>query len=232
MNHVVCVKWGNKYISKYANILNSMVKRYTTVPYKFHCLTDDANQLDSDINVIKLPNEPWIRTWWSKLYMFSPDMPIEGNVLFFDLDVVIFDNIDPLFSHNPGKFNIIRDFNRCRVKDWKQSNSSCMRWEAGTMDYLYTNFVKNHTRIMQQNWGDQDWIMKEGAKDINWWPDDWIRSYKWEMIGLKDTKLLTKDGKSYFRKPVDINPGNRVAVFHGKPNPMDCADQFVIDNWK
>ena len=100
------------------------------------------------------------------------------------------------------------------------------------MDYLYTNFVKNHARIMQQNWGDQDWIMKEGAKDIHWWPDEWIRSYKWEMIGLKDTKLLTKDGKSYFRKPVDINPGNRVAVFHGKPNPMECADQFVVDNWK
>jgi hypothetical protein len=25
MNHVVCVKWGNKYISKYANVLNNMV---------------------------------------------------------------------------------------------------------------------------------------------------------------------------------------------------------------
>ena len=164
--------------------------------------------------------------------MFSPEMPLRGNMLFFDLDVVVFDNIDILFTHNPGKFNIIRDFNRCRVKDWKQSNSSVMRWEAGKMDYLYNNFTSNHARIMQQNWGDQDWIMKEGAKDINHWPDEWIRSYKWEMIGLKDTKLLTKDGRSYFRKPVDIEPGNKVAVFHGKPNPMECADQFVIDNWK
>ena len=164
--------------------------------------------------------------------MFSPDLPLKGNILFFDLDVVIFKNIDDLFNHNPGKFNIIRDFNRCRVPDWKQSNSSCMRWEAGTMDYLYNNFVTNYQRIMQQNWGDQDWIMKEAKADINWWPDEWIRSYKWEMIGLKDTKLLTKDGRSYFRKPVDINPGNCVAVFHGKPNPMECADEWVIENWK
>tara|TARA_R110001592_G_scaffold170894_2_gene408833 strand:+ start:1468 stop:2172 length:705 start_codon:yes stop_codon:yes gene_type:complete len=231
-NHVVCVKWGNKYISKYANVLNSMVKRHTTVPYKFHCLTDDPTGLDAEINVIKLPADPWIKTWWSKLWMFSPDMPLKGNVLFFDLDVVIFDNIDQLFSYNPNKFNIIRDFNRCRVKDWKQSNSSCMRWETGTMNHLYDNFVKDHNRIMQQNWGDQDWIMKEGKDDINWWPDEWIRSYKWEMIGLKDTKLLNKDGKAYFRKPVDVNPGNRVAVFHGKPNPMECADKWVIENWK
>lgn len=209
-----------------------MVNRHTTVPYQFHCLTDDPSGLDADINVIKLPKDPWIKTWWSKLWMFSPDLPLKGNILFFDLDVVIFKNIDDLFNHNPGKFNIIRDFNRCRVPDWKQSNSSCMRWEAGTMDYLYNNFVTNYQRIMQQNWGDQDWIMKEAKADINWWPDEWIRSYKWEMIGLKDTKLLTKDGRSYFRKPVDINPGNRVAVFHGKPNPMECADEWVIENWK
>ena len=58
---------------------------------------------------------------------------------------------------------------------------------------------------MQQNHGDQDWISKRGKEDINWFPDEWIRSYKWEMIGFKDTKLLTKDGKKWFREPVKIN---------------------------
>jgi len=232
MNHVVCVKWGNKYVSEYVNVLKSMVARHTTVPYEFHCFTDDPNGIDTDVNIIKLPNDPGIRSWWSKLWMFSPEMPLKGNVLFFDLDVVIFENIDPLFAHNPGKFNIIRDFNRCRVKDWKQSNSSVMRWEAGTMDYLWNKFKDNSTRIMQQNHGDQDWIMKTGKDDINWFPDEWIRSYKWEMIGLKDTKLLNKDGKKWFRKPVEVKPGNRVAVFHGSPNPMECADEWVIKNWR
>ena len=107
-----------------------------------------------------------------------------------------------------------------------------MRWEAGTMNHLYTNFVKNHEKISKQLWGDQDWIMKEGSKDINHWPDEWIRSYKWEMVGFKDTKLLNKEGKKYFRTPAKVQPGNRVAVFHGSPNPMECADQWVIDNWK
>ena len=230
MNHVLCVKWGNKYISKYANVLKNMVSRHTTVPYQFHCITDDANGLDADINVIKLPNHPWIKTWWSKLWMFSPDIPLKGNLLFFDLDVVIFDNIDALFSHH-GKLNIIRDFNRCRVSDWKLSNSSCMRWETGTMNYLWNEFAERPAQIMQQNHGDQDWITKRAKNDITWFPDEWIRSYKWEMIGLKDTKLLTKDGKKFFRKPVDIAKGNKVAVFHGSPNPMECADKWVIENW-
>ena len=112
MNHVVCVKWGVKYPSQYANVLNSMVKRHTTVPFEFHCITDDKSGLDPHIKTIMFPNEPWIKTWWSKLWMFSPDMPLKGNILFFDLDVIIHNNIDPLFTHNPGKFMIIRDFNR------------------------------------------------------------------------------------------------------------------------
>ena len=231
-NHVVCVKWGNKYVSKYANVLDSMVKRHTTVPYEFHCITDDPSGLDPHINVIRLPNDPCIKTWWSKLWMFSPDFPLKGNVLFFDLDVVIFNSIDFLFKHNPGKFQIIRDFNRCRVPDWKLSNSSCMRWSPGTMDYLWNEYKANPNAVTGRNHGDQDWITKRAKDDINHWPDSWIRSYKWEMIGLKDTKLLSKDGKRFFRTPPKIEPDNRVAVFHGLPNPMECSDQFVIDNWK
>jgi hypothetical protein len=52
------------------------------------------------------------------------------------------------------------------------------------------------------------------------------------MIGLKDTKLLNKNGKKWFRTPVRIEPGNKVAVFHGSPNPEECGDQWVEDNWK
>ena len=231
-NQVVCVKWGNKYPATYVNILKNMVARHTTVPYTFNCLTDDPTGIDSDVNIVKLPTDPWVKSWWSKLWMFAPEMPLQGNILFFDLDVVIFDNIDILFTHEPGKFHIIRDFNRCRIPEWKLSNSSCMRWEAGTMNYLWTKFVEKPSAVMQQNHGDQDWITKKARDDINHWPDQWIRSYKWEMIGFKDTKLLSKDGKSYFRTPAKIEKGNRVAVFHGLPNPMQCADPFVVENWK
>jgi len=231
MNHVVCVKWGNKYISKYVNVLYNMCKRNITVPYEFHCITDDTNGLEPHINTIQLPNDPWIKTWWSKLWMFGGHFPLKGNILYFDLDVVVFNNIDPLFTHNTGRFHIIRDFNRCRVKDWSLSNSSVMRWEAGKLNYLWDEFVEKPNVIMQNNHGDQDWISKRAKADINWFPDEWIRSYKWEMIGMKDTKLLMKDGKKFFRKPVDISPENKVAVFHGEPKPFNCADEWVVKNW-
>ena len=58
MNHVVCVKWGNKYVSQYANILYNMVKRHTTVPFEFHCITDNATGLDTNIGGEVLYGDP------------------------------------------------------------------------------------------------------------------------------------------------------------------------------
>ena len=100
------------------------------------------------------------------------------------------------------------------------------------MNYLWDDFQIDSKKIMSQNHGDQDWITKRAKEDINFWPDEWIRSYKWEMIGFKDTKLVNKEGKSFFRTPAKVQPGNKVAVFHGAPNPMECADKFVEDNWR
>jgi len=231
MNHIICVKWGNKYISQYANVLYNMVKRHTTLPFEFHCITDNPTGLDSHIKTIKLPNDPWLKTWWSKLWMFGSHLPLQGNILYFDLDIIVFRNIDNLFTHNPGKFMIIRDFNRCRIKDWKLCNSSVMRWQTGTMNFLWDDFKIRHTQIMQSNHGDQDYITARANDQINHWPDEWIRSYKWEMIGLKDTKI--RKGKKYvFEHPARITEHNKVAVFHGDPKPFNCGDDFVVENWK
>jgi len=231
MNHIVCVKWGNKYISQYVNVLYNMVKRHTTVPFEFHCITDDLKGLDPHIKTIKLPNDPWIKTWWSKLWMFGAHFPLQDNILYFDLDVIVFRNIDELFNYKPDKFMIIRDFNRCRVKDWKLCNSSVMRWKTGTMNYLWDEFVAKPNKVMGENHGDQDWITKRAEQDINHWPDDWIRSYKWEMIGFKDTKAR-RGPKFIFDRPPKVIPENKVAVFHGEPKPFNCGDEWVEANWK
>ena len=127
--------------------------------------------------------------------------------------------------------NTIRDFNRCRVKDWKQSNSSIMRWDTGTMNYLWNDFNSNPSQAIGKMHGDQDWIMKRAKDDINHWPDEWIRSYKWEMLGRKDTKIR-KGNKHIFEHPPTIEENTKIAVFHGEPKPFNCGDQFVIDNWK
>ena len=163
--------------------------------------------------------------------MFGPQFPLQGNVLYFDLDLIIHNNIDVLFDVKPGKFMIIRDFNRCRIPDWKNSNSSVMRWQTGTMDFLWNEFVADHKKILRINHGDQDWITFRAKEEINHFPDEWIRSYKWEMIGFKDTKSR-RGPKFVFLKEPKVTEQNKVAVFHGEPKPFNCGDKFVLENWK
>ncbi len=78
-NHVVCVKWGSKYSADYVNVLKRMCDRHITVPYEFHCLTENKDGIDTGIDIIDLPELPGIKSWWSKMYMFSPAMPLQAQ---------------------------------------------------------------------------------------------------------------------------------------------------------
>ena len=106
-----------------------------------------------------------------------------------------------------------------------------MRWNSGTMNYLWNDFKQNAQNIMGSNHGDQDWITSRAKGDTNWWPEEWLRSYKWEMIGLG--YKAKREGPNWtFNTPPKIAPENRVAVFHGMPKPFNCKDKFITDNWK
>lgn len=229
--YVVCLKWGTKYGPEYVNKLYNMVNRNLTIPFEFVCFTDSSAGLNKSIRVEPLPNIPAIG-WWYKPYFFSADLPIKGTILFLDLDVIVFKNIDNLFSYKPGKFCIIRDFNRFLRPTWDRMNSSVFRLETGMYDKHWQEFKKNVKSETVRNRGDQDWMFRY-VKDHEFWPDEWIQSYKWEMRD-KDKLKKMPDGKRNFTDISNPNilPQTSIAVFHGEPNPADCKDPWVLDNWK
>lgn len=227
--YVVCLKWGNKYSSDYVNRLYNMVQRNLTLDYEFVCFTDNSQGIDQRIRIEMLPKMP-VTGWWYKPYFLSADLPLKGTILFLDLDLIVFKNINELFSYKPGKFCIIRDFNRKFRPNWNYMNSSVFRTETGMFDALWQDFKKNTSPHLQRNRGDQDWMCKH-IRDYEFWPDDWVRSYKWEMRDRD--KLGIVQGKRNFIDVANpkIEPQNKIAVFHGDPNPADCKDPWVINHW-
>ena len=233
-NYVVCLKHGTKYGSQYVNTLYNMVRRHTTVPYEFVCFTDDVRGIDEHIRTIRL-QEIGVHGWWYKVMFFDKNFPLEGNLLYFDLDIVIHDNIDKLFTYDMERFTICRDFNRSLRYDWSYMNSSVFRMKSRSLGYVYDNFFKEHAMHMRRFHGDQDWIHAQISPEKgawSFWPDNWIRSYKWEMRDRNDLQKINGVRNFTTKGVPKIGKQSCIAVFHGEPHPHQCKDDWVIENWK
>lgn len=227
-NNVVCVNWGIKYGQEYTHRLYNMVKRNTSLPFNFFCLTDDTSKYADPIIPIKL--REGYEGWWNKMQLFRNDILPTGEYLYLDLDVVIVDNIDCFFEHKG--FGISRDFINpdFGLLGGKEYNSSVMRF---TQDIKLWKFFNNNRHKWGEKqkeihfFGDQN-VISSYLNQQNFsqpFPDEWIWSYK---IG-------TLRG----RRPVDhslffgatIPNGGKICVFHGTPNPSEVSTQWVFDHW-
>lgn len=231
--YVLCLKHGTKYSADYVNRLYNMVKRNCTFDYEFVCLTDDTKGLNPNVKTLPLPKE--LTGWWCKPYMFSKDLPLNGTILYMDLDVVISGNIDKLFTYGAGHWCTIRDFTRVMRPKWQKYNSSIVRFKVGELDHVWRNFEKDPKAIMRQYHGDQDYLYDATRnRSATLYPDSWVQSWKWEVRHSRDFAPGGTRGNRKLRTIENVTPRVEccVCVFHGDPNPENCLDPWVVDNWK
>jgi hypothetical protein len=230
--NILCIKHGNKYNEDYVNTLYKMVERNISLPFRFVCLTDNNKNLLDKIETLPLPAN--LTGWWCKPYMFNKNLPLKGTTLYMDLDVVIAGNIDKLFTFNPGKWCTIRDFTRAMRPKWEKYNSSVIRFEHGQLDYVWQQFEKNPQHHMRRHFGDQDYLYEITKGTASLYPDSWIQSWKWEVRTDKTFEPGGIKGNRKFKTIQNVKPRIEccVTVFHGDPNPHNCHDPWVIDNWQ
>lgn len=232
-NYVLCLKHGTKYSAEYVNTLYNMVKRNLGVPFKMACLTDNPKGINEDIECINIPHN--LSGWWCKPYMYSSSLPLPNDctILYMDLDVVISGPLDKLFTYQPGEWCVIRDFTRAMQPQWQKYNSSVIRFRKGQLNDVWARFIADPQKVIGSHFGDQDWLWTAAQGTAKLWPDEWIRSYKWEV--RKDRHLSAGvKGERKFTKQENPKPDEQcsIAVFHGDPNPHNCDDPWVVENWK
>lgn len=227
---ILCVRFGNKYGIDYVEKLRNMVSRNIKMSYEFVCLTDDPTPI-TNVRLILQPNSGYTKGWWHKLHMFDYRLPLKGRILYFDLDVIICGNIDKLAKYSADKFIGIRDFNRKFHAHWRSLNSSVMSWTHGQEKKIFETFQQNKNAALRLH-GDQDYIWRNCKDHLDFFPDSWIQSYKWE-IRSRDELTVTQGKRNFKTRNDNIIPSSEccVAVFHGDPNPAEVKDKFVIDNW-
>ena len=227
MINVCCVCYGEKYKPQYPLILYNMVKRHMTIPFKFICFSDSIylkKQLPPEIEVRQFP-EHNLQGWWNKLQLFHPETNLSGVNFYLDLDEVIVDSLDKFITYSKDdEFSPIRDFGQPH----RWFNSSVMKWNNNfASGIIWTNFIKEKSLWMRQQ-GDQnvitDLITKYYGEKIKTYPDEWTFSYKWTS---RKHQKFSESVRTY-----EQVPGASIAVFHGKPDPHESTQKWVIDSWK
>ncbi len=211
---VICSKWGNAYGPEYVNRLQAMVARHLTISHDFVCFTDDPSGVNTpcrDIRpywegkdphiLFKMQGSSGISCGYPNLYMFRNDFPISGRILYFDLDVVIVDNIDCLISFRD-------DF--IGIWDWWADNingsvtSFNGHWNPG----LWDDFPPADLYTLNNG---QSWLSRK-IHNPTTWPNDWVRSYKGHcMAGLP--------------------AWCKIVVFHGSPKPHEVDAPWIKEHW-
>jgi hypothetical protein len=219
--NVLCIKWGKKYGPEYVNTLRNMVSRHLKRAHRFVCLTDDAQGIDSAIEVHPIPMVGFEefdqrKAWtfghgWLKLTSFAPSLyDLRGRTLFLDLDIVIVDALDPFFDQ-PGEFIVIREWD----KSDGTGNTSCYLYTIGAHADALDHLKKDYPQSISQVRNEQEYITHfvQAQGKLSYWPDEWCRSFKRHcMPGVI---------QSWFSVP-HLPEGARLIAFHGKPNPPDA----------
>lgn len=209
------------YTYEHVNRLYKMCTKNITVPFKFHCYTDNSAGIDPDINIIDYVNHDTGNPVFDKLFLFSDyiDKILDKNPrVYFDLDIIIKQNIDHIVNDNVGDLTIIkaqwRELNGRKEFPlfWHQLNSSCMTWKSPKTKFIWNKF-NEHIDMYTTKYQGMDAFLEYEIGDIRTFP---LGNFYSHQYGI-DFRINERD-------PADPNsvPGYRPS------KQKELADQYPV----
>lgn len=230
-----CVIHGIGYSWTYVDRLSESVARHFGRPVRFHVYTEPRRSVPG--HMIKHDLVEWKgvsgprKSWWYKMQLFNAEHH-QGNLLYFDLDVVIVNELNWILDSDPNYFWTLRDFRYLQKPTQCVMNSSVMYWNVPRFDWVWQDFQKlDIVGTTHRFPGDQDYLQQAiSNKQRRLW-DDWhFQSWRWQCI----------DGGYDFRTRrhrapgtgAAVDPRTSVVVFHGNPKPHEVTDPVVQAHWR
>ena len=166
MLNVVCLKTGAAYGAEYVLRLRSMVARHLPVPHRFLCFTDAEV---AGVTCLRPPCH--YPGWWGKVGFFRADLPVEGPMLYLDLDVLVVGPLAELIDID-AEFATIAQWKRIRApKTVPRYNSSALYFaRPGVRRQVWERFTPE---AMARFRGDQDWLAWVCPNEATW-PRVWF----------------------------------------------------------
>ena len=216
---VMCMKWGTLYGADYVNVLYRAVRDHLDAPFRFVCLTDNAEGIDAEVETFPIPDmglgqHEYRFGGWPKLSVFKPNLyGLKGRCLFIDLDSIIVGDLKPMLEKEGG-ICVIRERRRFAdfFRKWKKNGATFVfTFELGTQQHLYEKFVGSPEEATA-NFRSEQRFVTAYAEDMRFWPALWVISFKRHLLAAP---LLNR-----FVKPRNPEPVVKIVAFHGDPRPI------------
>lgn len=220
---ITTVWWGDKYDLEYLVRLKRALDRNMPEPFRFQVITDHGSMPGDQAYADTWPELAgtfWIgavdgwQGWWQKIGAFDSALYFETDrVMLIDLDIVVTGGLDKFFytgHHTCAIANFGVNFRHSKY------NSSIVVFDPhGPAQKVHDDFrIFGADKVMKALHGDQCFFWRSMVDDVRVFPHDWAISYKYEA-----------------RKLGVLHEDTSAVIFHGKPDPHEVKDGFVLENW-
>ncbi|WP_368183994.1 glycosyl transferase [Aestuariibius sp. HNIBRBA575] len=233
VTNVACIKWGTLFGPEYVNRLYSGVRRHIRGPVRFICMTEHAQGIHPDVEILPLPVEPFHDAMnaalavanrqgaMRKVSLFRPGLiaDLEGPVLGFDLDVVITGDLTPILELEPGKVAMRADWVEAR-RGRKTGHGSVFRFDPVAHPYLYHDLAAKPTQEVEIARGSEQRYTSTKAQergDYVYIPGDLVVSFKHDCLDLPPMNYL---------RAARMPENARVVCFHGRPKMPEAVEGY------
>ena len=229
-----CVIHSTGYEWQYVERLYSMLTRALPGGIRMHVYTESWRDVPDHMIKHVLTEWPGLagpkRSWWYKMQLFD-SAHFSGQMLYFDLDCVILNDLTWLTALDRSLFWAINDFKYLQRPGNAGINSSVMWFDTARFDWVWQKF--NSVPVDQARAGfagDQDYITRHiDPSQRRYFEDRRFQSYRWQCLDggydFQQRKFRTPG------KGVAIAPDTAVVVFHGNPKPHQASDPTILALW-
>ena len=236
---IVCLKLGDRYSSEYVNNLYKSVRKYCDMD--FLCYTDDWEGIDDEVLIVpheaRVPKDKWPSPekllhkktssgWWpawAKLELFAaPELKNYNRKIFFDLDIVIQNDITPILEYETDW--AIIDTSLWKGQKFKKEHPEQATWNSSCTIYkdltdVYVSYIVDWDYHVKMYRGCDNFLWVNGFK-----PDylpSWFYSYR---EGWHPSHYWENQWTPQFK----YNPDFLICLFHQKPDVHELESSNIL----
>lgn len=244
MLKICTVYFDGFYTPDYVSKLYRSLKRNSTIPFEFLCISD--TDVEADI-VLPYNHHSNIKKHWHKLKFFSPQFGYQqpgDDIIIMDIDQVIVNNVDDLLGYPVHEKELIS------YGQWWDNklklNGGFYKFKSGSLKNIWDDFALNPEFwqlnyynkgiVHKKYYGEQNYVnnkVKEHNIKLTLTPQQWLCKYTDDFKqNLELNKIYSKKFNTDYMILDDVNKYVKVVHFTGVGKTIhNCKYKFIKQNW-